>query len=95
VVLARNWSKLPVHVVSGTVTNGTENALRDVTITLLKDGEVVRTVTTGTNGSYRLFVPKGEYTLQASYTDAATGKTVTTSQTLEAPAKSIKLVLAA
>jgi hypothetical protein len=95
VVLARNWSKLPVHVVSGTVTNGTENgALRDVTITLLKDGEVVRTVTTGASGSYRMFVPQGEYTLQASYTDA-TGKTVTTSQTLEAPAKNLSLTLAA
>jgi hypothetical protein len=96
VVLASNWSKLPVHMVSGTVTNGIENnALRDVTITLLKDGKVVRTVTTGTSGSYRMFVAEGEYTLQATYTDPATGKTVTTSQTLEAPAKNISLVLAA
>jgi hypothetical protein len=96
VVLAKNWSKLPVHMVSGIVTNGTENnALRDVTITLLKDGKVVRTVTTGLNGSYRMFVAQGEYTLQASYTDPTTGKTVTTSQTLEAPAKNISLVLAA
>jgi hypothetical protein len=82
VIIAKNWDKLPIHKLSGTVTDAAGAALAGVTVTLKQGDKVVRTVKTNKKGVYTLRAAKGEYTLVVSSTDPATGKTVSTEQTV-------------
>lgn len=84
-VTALSWKYLPVHKATGSVQDKEWNGLPGATVTLLRDGEVVRTVTTNAGGGYELYVPKGNYTLVASYTVPETGEQVSASIEIAAP----------
>jgi hypothetical protein len=71
VVIARNWDKLPVHKAEGTLTDASGAAVAGATVTLEKGGEVVKTVTTDASGSFKAYVPQGDYTLTATAGDAS------------------------
>lgn len=84
-VTALSWKYLPVHKATGSVQDKEWNGLPGATVTLLRDGEVVRTVTTNAGGGYELYVPKGNYTLVVSYTVPETGEQVSASIEIAAP----------
>lgn len=84
-VTALSWKYLPVHKATGSVQDKEWNGLPGATVTLLRDGEVVRTATTNAGGGYELYVPKGNYTLVASYTVPETGEQVSASIEIAAP----------
>jgi hypothetical protein len=65
-VIAYNWDKLPVHKIEGTVVDANGAAVAGATVTIAKDGETVKTVTTDANGYYKAYVAKGEYTITAT-----------------------------
>jgi hypothetical protein len=69
ITLAANWDKLPVHKVQGTLTDATGAAVANATVTLEKNGEAVKTVTTDASGHFKAFVPQGEYDLIATVGD--------------------------
>lgn len=84
-VTALSWKYLPVHKATGSVQDKEWNGLPGATVTLLRDGEVVRTATTNAGGGYELYVPKGNYTLVVSYTVPETGEQVSASIEIAAP----------
>lgn len=84
-VTALSWKYLPVHKATGSVQDKEWNGLPGATVTLLRDGEVIRTATTNAGGGYELYVPKGNYTLVASYTVPETGEQVSASIEIAAP----------
>jgi hypothetical protein len=65
-VIAYNWDKLPVHKIEGTVVDANGAAVANATVELVKDGKVVKTLTTDANGCYSARVAKGEYTITAT-----------------------------
>jgi hypothetical protein len=69
-VIAYNWDKLPVHKIEGTVVDASGAAVANATVELVKDGKVVKTLTTDANGCYSARVAKGEYTITATVGEA-------------------------
>jgi hypothetical protein len=82
-VVAYNWDKLPVHKIEGTVVDANGVAIANATVTIAKEGKVVKTLTTDENGHYEAKVAKGEYTITATVGEASTtaeGSTGTAAQ---------------
>jgi hypothetical protein len=70
-IIYYNWDKLPVHKIEGTVVDTNGAAIANATVTLAKDGKVVKTVTTDANGYYSAKVAKGDYTITVTVGEAS------------------------
>jgi hypothetical protein len=70
-IIYYNWDKLPVHKIEGTVVDANGAAVANATVTLAKDGKVVKTVTTDANGYYSAKVAKGDYTITVTVGEAS------------------------
>jgi hypothetical protein len=70
-IIYYNWDKLPVHKIEGTVVDANGAAIANATVTLAKDGKVVKTVTTDANGYYSAKVAKGDYTITVTVGEAS------------------------
>jgi hypothetical protein len=70
-IIYYNWDKLPVHKIEGTVVDTNGAAVANATVTLAKDGKVVKTVTTDANGYYSAKVAKGDYTITVTVGEAS------------------------
>lgn len=87
VAVAVSWKYLPVHKIEGAVQDAVWNGLPGATVILLQEDKVIRTVTTNEGGGYTMYVPRGVYTLEASYVIPETGETVSAQMLVEAPTK--------
>jgi hypothetical protein len=70
-IIYYNWDKLPVHKIEGTVVDANGAAVANATVTLAKDGKVVKTITTDANGYYSAKVAKGDYTITVTVGEAS------------------------
>jgi hypothetical protein len=70
-IIYYNWDKLPVHKIEGTVVDANGAAIANATVTLAKDGKVVKTITTDANGYYSAKVAKGDYTITVTVGEAS------------------------
>ena len=64
----------PSGFIEGTVTDANDNLpIAGASVQVLQNGNVVRATTTDANGFYRMQVPVGDYTVEASATNYVTG----------------------
>jgi hypothetical protein len=64
--LVFTWDILPIHQVEGTLTDANGAAVANARVTLEKNGQTVKTVTTDASGHFKAYVPQGEYNLFAT-----------------------------